>query len=481
MDKLPIKELARRLGAMSIACLTALMIWSPAQAQTADAAAKPVRPGYVIPEAKLGNGLQIEDPSGQWALRLTGRFQADYRKYSDDAALADTFAIRRARLGMGLSLPNKFSVFAEGEFASGAGGAGTAQSANLNQGFVDYAPDPSLKFRLGQFKAQYSLENMTSPWHLDFMERALHVQLLQSFAYDRGFMVYGVPFKGGYYGVSLMNGTASNVDEFQKNAADAKADGKDFVVRLAANVAPWMNSTDSVIHVGGDWRTAKVANATGSATGNGYAAASFITEARGLTFFAPEAFNSAAPTAISDEIKRTIVGGELALAWREFKLQTEHHVAKYEGSEVLTGAKFSRGIKAGYVSANWLVTGENFSDAYANGAFGRIRPKQSYGSGGWGALQAGLRLSYFDAGDFSNANAPNTGRPATSNTTVYPNVTNFATKAKATTLGLKWMPDPYTAIFLNIVQTKFDTRVTVNGLNLDKERAIMMRAALDFF
>ena len=474
MGNLPSKELARLAGVVSIACLGALPGWLPAQAQTADTAAKPVRPGYVIPEVKLGNGLQVEDPTGQWALRLTGRLQADYRKFSDDAALADTFAIRRARLGMGLTLPDKFSVFVEGEFASGAGGGGAAQLANLNQGFVDYAPDARLKFRVGQFKAQYSLENMISPWHLDFMERALHVQLLQSFAYDRGFMVHGVPFKGGYYGVSLMNGTATNVDELQQTANEARADGKDLVLRLAANVAPLMDSADSVIHIGGGWRTAKVAN-----DGTGYSAASFITEGRGLTFFAAESFNAA--SANNPEIKRTIMGGELALAWHEFKLQTEHHIAKYEGSEIATGANFSRSIKAGYLSANWLVTGENFSDAYAYGAFGRIRPKQSFGSGGWGALQAGVRFSYFDAGDFSNANTTNTGRPNPGGSGASPSVTNLTTKAKGTTLGLKWMPDSYTAIFLNVVQTKFDTPITVNGLSLDTEKAIMLRAAVDFF
>ena len=188
-----------------------------------EAAPQAARAGYVIAQAKLGNGLQIEDLSGQWALRLTGRLQADYRQYSDDAALADTFAIRRARLGMGLSLSKKISVYAEGEFASGPAGGGTAQAANLNQGYVEFAPHASAKFRLGQFKPQYSLENMTSPWHLDFMERALNHQLLQSFSYDRGFMVHGIPFPGGYYGVSFMNGTANNTDELQRTAADASA------------------------------------------------------------------------------------------------------------------------------------------------------------------------------------------------------------------------------------------------------------------
>ena len=437
------------------------------------------RDGYVIPEAKLDNGVQIEDPSGQWGLRLTARFQADYRKFSADAALVDTFAIRRARLGIGLNLPNRVSVFTEGEFAFGSGGGGTAQNANLQQGYVEYAPYAATKVRLGQFKPQYSLENMTSPWHLDFMERAFHAQLLQNFAYDRGVMVHGTPFMGAYYGMSFMNGTANNTDELQRTAADASADNKDLIFRLAANAAPWIENAESVIHVGGDWRTANVANATGSATSNGYLAPSFITEARGLTFFAPEEFNSLAPL-MSDEITRTIMGGEFALAWREFKFQTEHHVANYQVKENATGTTFSRDIKAGYLSANWLVTGESFSDAYVNGAFGRIRPKQNFGSGGWGAVQMGLRYSYVDASDFSNSNPINTGRPASSSGT-NPNVTSLTNKATAITLGLKWMPDPYAAIFLNVIQTNFDTPVAVNGMNVGRERALTLRAALEFF
>jgi phosphate-selective porin OprO and OprP len=442
-----------------------------------DAAPKAARAGYVIPQAKLGNGLQIEDPSGQWGLRLTARFQADYRKFSNDAALADTFAIRRARLGMGLNLPNKFSVFAEGEFASGTGGGGTAQNANLQQGYVEFAPHLASKVRFGQFKAQYSLENMTSPWHLDFMERAFHSQLLQSFAYDRGVMVHGTPFLGAYYGLSMTNGVANNIDELQKTGPDARADGKDFIFRLTANAAPWIENAESVIHIGGDWRRAKVANAAGSASASGYVAASFITEARGLTFFVPEAFNSPVPT-MSDEITRTIMGGEFALAWRGLKFQTEQYVANYKGSA--SGAGFSRDIKAGYLSVNWLVTGEYFSDAYGNGVFGRIRPEQDFGSDGWGALQIGARYSYVDAGDFSNTNLIYTGRPATASGT-NPNVSSLANKATAVTLGMKWMPDPYAAIFANVIQTNFDTPVGVNGMTLGRERAITLRAALEFF
>jgi phosphate-selective porin OprO and OprP len=448
-----------------------------------DRVPKATRDGYVIPETKLGNGLQIEHPGGQWGMRLTARFQADYRKFSNDAALADTFAVRRARLGMGLTLPNKFSVFAEGEFASGAGGGGAAQSANLQQGYVEYSPYAEAKVRLGQFKPQYSLENMTSPWHLDFMERAMHVQLLQSstqsFAYDRGVMVHGAPFMGAYYGLSLTNGVANNTDELQRTAADAGADEKDVVFRFAANVAPWIDNTESVIHFGSNWRSARVANATGSATSNGYLAASFITEARGLTFFAAEELNSPA-SLMSDEITRTISGGEIALAWREFKFQFEHHVANYQVKEDSTGTTFSRDIKAGYLSVNWLLTGENFSDAYANGAFGRIRPKQNFGSGGWGAVQMGMRYSYVDASDFSNTNQINTGRPASTSGTS-PNVSSLTNKATAITLGLKWMPDPNTAIFANVVQTNFDTPIIVNSMSLGRERALMLRAALDFF
>ncbi|MEQ6341945.1 MAG: hypothetical protein M3A44_09925 [Gammaproteobacteria bacterium] len=51
------------------------------------------------------DGIYIEDASGNWKLQLNGRVQADYRNYAPDAFAADTFSVRRARLGVKPRLP----------------------------------------------------------------------------------------------------------------------------------------------------------------------------------------------------------------------------------------------------------------------------------------------------------------------------------------------------------------------------------------
>jgi len=50
-------------------------------------------------EASFKNGLVLRDASGDWALRLYARAQLDYRHFSPDEFSADTFSMRRARIG----------------------------------------------------------------------------------------------------------------------------------------------------------------------------------------------------------------------------------------------------------------------------------------------------------------------------------------------------------------------------------------------
>ena len=89
-----------------------------------------------------------------------------------------------------------------------------------------------------------------------------------------------------------------------------------------------------------------------------------------------------------------------------------------------------------------------------------------------------LRYSYFDGSDFNSSNPANTGRPGTSSN--FPNITQGTSKAQAWTLGLKWQPNLYARLALNLIHTKFDTPVIVNGKGTDYENAITTRAQLDF-
>jgi phosphate-selective porin len=59
-------------------------------------------------------------------------------------------------------------------------------------------------------------------------------------------------------------------------------------------------------------------------------------------------------------------------------------------------------------------------------------------------------------------------------------VTTAATKAEAWTVQLKWIQNNYSRWLLSYVQTRFDTPLTVNGLVMDREEAILLRAQVDF-
>jgi phosphate-selective porin OprO/OprP len=85
-----------------------------------------------------------------------------------------------------------------------------------------------LRLRGGQFKVPFSLEELTSDLHIDFVERSLINELVPS--YDRGVMAYG-NIKQGIVSYSLgsFNGTG-------QNASDNNGD-KDVAARMV--IAPW--------------------------------------------------------------------------------------------------------------------------------------------------------------------------------------------------------------------------------------------------
>ncbi|MBI1398291.1 MAG: hypothetical protein GC151_20135 [Betaproteobacteria bacterium] len=446
-----------------------------------------------MPTARLANGLIIDDPLGRWSLRATARMEFDYRDYGNNGVNADTFSVRRARTGLGLTLGKMFTVYVEAEHSSGSGTqAGTSAKGGLHQAYIDFTPAASAKLRVGQFKPQFGLENTMSTWQHDFQERSLASNLVSStqnnVLFDRGVMLYGAPKKGIDYGISITNGTGTGLDEYQRASAEASSHSKDLTARLTANIAELAGLSDWVLHVGASYKSGDQANycpptGTISATNPcGFRASSATTESRSLTFFNPRPFNAQGSTTAASSVQRQIRGLEAAIAWRNVKFQAEGLEASYAG-ELIGGGGFDRKIEAGYFALNWLATGEMFADAYKSGHFGRIRPNDEFGTGpgtGWGALEAGLRFSYWDAHEFQPGPATDvTGVDGTNSAS--PAVTQSANKANAWTVALKWMPTAYTAYMVNVVRTNFGNPVIANGRTLENENAVLMRAQFDFF
>jgi phosphate-selective porin OprO/OprP len=430
--------------------------------------------------AYLGPGLVFEDPRGRWRLQVSGRAQTDFRAFSPDYSSADTFTLRRARIGVDATLLDYYRVFVEEEFANQATGPAANNAPIMTFAFADFNWfRPGLRFRVGQFKPFIGLDNTMLDLQTDFLERALTQSLFQNLTYDRGIMTLGEPVPGLFYSAALTNGTGQQVDEFQGNLREAQSDGKDVTVRVVGNFAQFLKVPDTVIHFGG---TIKRGSAVNSKE-NPYRAATVQTEAKGLTFFIPAPFNTGTGTADVSNINRTIFDIEAALAYRGVKIQGDYVEARYAATTLSPTPQtdFERTLKAWYVTLGWMITGEYYSDIYREGTFVRPRPRNNLvlgEAGSWGLWELNFRYSYFDGSDFNNGNAANTGRLGTSST--FPNIQQGTNRAQAFSLGLKWQPNLYTRLMVNLIRTEFDTPVIVNKQSTSNENAVTLRAQVDF-
>jgi phosphate-selective porin OprO/OprP len=414
--------------------------------------------------AAFKDGITFEDGSGNWQLAINGRVQADYRQFSPDADAADTFSLRRARLGGTLTFYKDYLVRVEGEYSG--------SSTSLTYGYFDINKWKAAKIRMGQFKPMYGMERGMSTNFTDFQERSMADALLGS-TYDRGVMVHGSPLSWLNYSVAYINGSGTT-DE-----SNAREDEKNLTARLTGNIAELAQWKNAVIHVGGwyakgDEGSRRLANFV--PTGQ--------TEGRGVQFFSTQCATganncgTATANAFKDNVERTRGGTELGLAYGPVKLQSEYIRTEFEGPD------YQRDIDAWYASAMWNITGEPFAAMYKEGVFGRLKPKANFGANGWGALQVGVRYSKFDASDFKTSNVAGTGVLGTTTSATADGVVTPTNEADAWTVGANWILTPNTRLVANYVHTKFETPVTVraNGTldTLDDEDAFTLRAQFDF-
>ena len=398
------------------------------------------------------DGLVFEDGTGNWKLQLNGRLQADYRAYQPDEWRNDTFSIRRARLGATFSFLKDFSVRVEGEYAND--NVGAKATTALTYGYLDFTRWQAAKIRVGQFKPFFGLERPQSTNFTDFTELSLATNngAIFTSTYDRGVMVFGDPLPWLNYNAYVVNGSGQNNDDVQDN--------KDIGARVNANFAGLIESKNLVLHAG--MSASKGSIGFNTAAGKSIAQS---TEGNGVQFFN---VGNILGTKTTD---RGRFGVEAAVAYGPVKLQSEYITANFEGSRGVAapGKNFNNDINVWYVDFNWLVTGESYADAYKNGIFGRIKPKNNFDEkSGWGAFELGIRYSKFDASDFKKLLPAATA------------MTAFTSEADSWTAGAKWIMNPNARLLLNYVHTDFEDDIRVNGKLGDSERAVVLRAQYDF-
>jgi phosphate-selective porin OprO and OprP len=453
------------------------------------------------PDLKFKDGMVIESADGSFKAKISGRVHADYRNfdYNDNknntpltaavagksigfasaapgsvtgATGADTFDIRRARLGFEAKYKDYYEALLSIDLASN--GSTSTSTTILDQGYLNVAWWQPVQFRFGQFKAPMNLEKLTSSNNIDFMERSFVNALAPN--EQIGAMVHGLPFTGVTYQLGAFNGTVNGSN--RQGESDIREDSKEVVARATINLAEIMGNKEMISHIGVSYSDGDLPQGTVGASGR--------TEARGASFFRAPAFrrNTAASAVNFDDTSRDRLGLEAAFAYNQFKAQAEW---MKETDKFKTAArKYNLDTTAWYLEGLWTITGEKYADGYKNGVMGSIKPTKDFDPATFsgGTWEAGLRYSEFDASDYDTLGLRQaTAAAATAeDTNITTTAAGFA-KAEAWTAGIKFLPNSNMRFMLNYVDTSFKDviggatgGVIINNKRVDDEKAVIMRA-----
>ena len=456
---------------------------------------------------KMKDGaIGLESGDGKNSIQLTGRIHFDYRNSdindfskvpegkntafgndTDTSTAADQFELRRARIGVKGKLYEHFDY----ELVTNVIGG----SANLvDVAWINAGMFKPVQLRVGQFKQPFNLEEYgTSSNNLDFMERSYINQITP--AKKIGAMIHGLPTPGVTYAASVYQ--QNNFGE-----TDSQTDGKGFAGRATVNFAELMGMKESIFHLGlagFDSEYGVVPSSSGNTSGAASQDTrgtlfSFRSGGRGLNnAYRAQIAGDKLPTAsygtnspTSAEVDNKAYGLEAIAANGPFKFQAEYMKSQFDAQHKNTGNRVEADVKTYYAEALWMLTGENYADAYKNGGWGSIKPKSIFDvttGSGKGAWELGLRFDQFDVDNtsivgsnvsrFQGATSNQAAGNLNTNNTVGNNATNGG--AKTYTAGIKWILNPNMRVLLNYSHTKFDE--SFRPIDVQNVQAVGVNAA----
>ncbi len=400
-------------------------------------------------EGSVSNKLELVSPDGKSTMKLSGRVQLDYRYFDADPQSTEEeseFNIRRAYLGV----DGKYNEYIGYKLVGSFSGSTKLDEALINLGYFE-----SAQLMFGQFKTSMSLEERTSSRFINFTERSYVNKSGITEGKDTGVALHGAPTKGFNYSLAVVNGYGIN-----DGTSDSSDDNLAYIGHVDVDLATMNKWEGKVFHIGASTKMHDIdvsnymssVKMEQSSIGKGY------------KFFAATAHGGVTETDL-----RTFAG-ELAFAQGPWKVQGEYASTNFDSNVD------DQDVKAYYVEAAWLITGENYSDSYKSksmgGKFDRIKPNSNFNpenGKGIGAWEVALGYSKFDASDITEASAGYTITSA------------YANEAKSCRAGLKWILDPNTRMMFSYVDTDFDVSGNTSAYTgITDEQAINLRTQFDF-
>jgi phosphate-selective porin OprO/OprP len=325
---------------------------SIAQIQSAQAKATPSWKG----------APQLEDKDKGWSFKPRGRLMYDFANVSkpgdfENAGLGFSNEVRRARLGVEGTIPGGFGYKFELDFAPG--------EVEFTDAYLSYKKD-EFEFIVGQHNNFQSLDELTSSVHSSFIERSA---LTDAFGFERR-VGASVQYASGSF---LAQGGV-----FTDSITDLNAIGDDnnsYSVDGRLVFAPMMGSNQLHFGASGHYREL---NDAATSVRYRQRPAVHTTDVRFI-----DTGN------IGDAEAETGLGLEAAGIFGPIHLASEAYWQKVSRNGFDDPTFFGAYVEGGY-----FFTGE--SRGYKGGKFDRVKVKNGFDNGGWGALSLNLRWDYLD-------------------------------------------------------------------------------------
>jgi phosphate-selective porin OprO/OprP len=423
------------------------------------------------PTVTLANGRPtIATPDGNFKFALRGVLQFDAASYlqDDDASTRLTAAqgadlssganFRRARFGFeGVAFKVwNYALTYEG------GGSGT-EASGLQQAYLEYAGwkpfglTAPVRFRIGAFAVENTLEGATSNTDQIFLERPAVADLVRSSFGGDGRNAFAIYANGDrlFTSLTLTGSTLSNADV---GAADVHDEGWGYVARIAA--LP-IRGEDYSLHIGANY-SALVQ--LGDPNTTAVDPTLRLRERPELRVDSSETNGSSLRLVDTGGIiadGAQAYGVELAGQWRNFYLAGEWLNIDVDRSHIVAGDSPTVGdpsFSGWYVQGAWTITGERRAWNAASGGYGGIKPTNNFdlNQGHWGALEIAARYSVLDLND--NEGSEGSGTPLGG---------IRGGEQTITSIGLNWYPNSVVRFLLDFQSVEVDRLGTLTAPNPD--------------
>jgi phosphate-selective porin OprO/OprP len=393
------------------------------------------------------NDLRFQTLDKQVEIRLGGRIQTDWNFYLPDDELEAAFGdpedrifFRRARIGIRGTLYDYIRFKAEYDFADDPDAG-----VNFADVYIQFIKIPYVgAITLGQFKAPFGLEELTSSRFITFQERSLTDAFV--LAREVGVMFNSDLFEGrATWALAITRPD----DDFGDTILEGSFGG-DYNVTLRLTGVPWMVADNQLAHVGFAYSFRNPPN--------------------------NEIRYRARPEARIDGLRLVDTGTltvrqahqlgfEGAVVYGPFSAQSEYMLALPQNVITDNPTLDDPTFWAFYIFASYFLTGEH--RPYEEGIFGRAKPKRNLNlkKGGFGAFEVAARFSWIDLDDAFAFDRSTGG------------------EQRDFTFGVNWYPNPNTRIIMNYVYANVDR--TIRGdetFDLDGADAhiFQMRFQVDF-